>query len=208
MHVYTHSRSQTKDRGHWSGSKTSAQVKSWANVQMADTVFSWSSGQDLWTPCRCIQLPTYSYTKNSLFTVLVNCKVRMVSFQYSFLYCSWSVVMWLKISVSSHGNCIAKWEATKLYSVSRPPFGAIGPKGLIKRGALYLYFDFIEASLSEPHTSVTSLRTCVCMFAWTDHLPQILNERIHIFHDDRHIEACAYEGQCPSGSLTARVQRQ
>ena len=33
----------------------------------------------------------------------------------------------------------------------------------------------IGASLSEPHTSVTSLHPCVCMFAcllaWTDHLP-------------------------------------
>ena len=30
-------------------------------------------------------------------------------------------------------------------------------------------------SLSEPHTSVTSLRTRVCiLLAWTDHLPKIL----------------------------------
>ena len=42
------------------------------------------------------------------------------------------------------------------------------------------------ASLSEPHTSVTSLRTCVCIYAcllacllaWTDHLPEILNKRV------------------------------
>ena len=42
-------------------------------------------------------LPTCSYTKNSLFTALVNCKARMVtlnSSQYdSILCCSWSVVM-------------------------------------------------------------------------------------------------------------------
>ena len=39
-------------------------------------------------------LPTCSYTKNSLFTALVNCKARMVSCQYdSILCCSWSVVM-------------------------------------------------------------------------------------------------------------------
>ena len=45
---------------------------------------------------------------------------------------------------------------------------------------------FIGASLSEPHTSVTALGTCVCMFAlcaWTDHLQ---NERIQIFHEDRY----------------------
>ena len=39
-------------------------------------------------------LPTCSYTKNSLFTALVNCKARMVSCQYdSILCCSWPVVM-------------------------------------------------------------------------------------------------------------------
>ena len=42
----------------------------------------------------------------------------------------------------------------------------------------------IRASLSEPHTSVNSLRTCVCMYvcmlAWTDHLPKILNERVFL----------------------------
>ena len=46
----------------------------------------------------------------------------------------------------------------------------------------------IGASLSEPYTSVTSLHTCVCMFAcllaWTDHLPKTLNECIQIFHED------------------------
>ena len=31
-------------------------------------------------------------------------------------------------------------------------------------------FFLIGVSLSEPHTSVTSLHQCVCMFAWTDHL--------------------------------------
>ena len=44
----------------------------------------------------------------------------------------------------------------------------------------------IGASLSEPHTSVTSLRTRVCIYlcllarllAWTDHLPEILNKRV------------------------------
>ena len=42
----------------------------------------------------------------------------------------------------------------------------------------------IGASLSEPHTSVTSLRACVCMLvcllAWTDHIPEILNIRFHL----------------------------
>ena len=32
-------------------------------------------------------------------------------------------------SVSSRGNGIAKWEATKQDNVSRAPFGTIGPKG-------------------------------------------------------------------------------
>ena len=36
----------------------------------------------------------------------------------------------------------------------------------------------VGASLSEPHTSVTSLRTRVCMLAWTYHLPEILNKRV------------------------------
>ena len=35
----------------------------------------------------------------------------------------------------------------------------------------------IGASLSEPHTSMTPLRNaCVCVHAWTDHLPEILNQ--------------------------------
>ena len=42
----------------------------------------------------------------------------------------------------------------------------------------------IGASLSEPHTSVTALRTCVCIWPATDHLPEILNQHIQIFHDD------------------------
>ena len=41
---------------------------------------------------------------------------------------------------------------------------------------------FIGASLSEPHTSVTAL--CMRVYAWTDHLPQILNQCIQIFHND------------------------
>jgi len=41
-------------------------------------------------------------------------------------------------------------------------------------------YCIIGASLSEPHTSMTSLHTCVyvCLLAWTDHLPKILNERV------------------------------
>ena len=46
----------------------------------------------------------------------------------------------------------------------------------------------VGASLNEPHTSVTSLRACVCMLvcllacllAWTDHIPEILNMRFHL----------------------------
>ena len=60
----------------------------------------------------------------------------------------------------------------------------------------------VGASLSEPHTSVTSntsvtaLRTCVCIYAWTDHLPKILNQRIQIFHDDG-----TYTPMCTSAKL-------
>ena len=42
-----------------------------------------------------------------------------------------------------------------------------------------LGIPIIGASLSEPHTSMAALRTCLCihlsMLAWTDHLPKILN---------------------------------
>ena len=65
-----------------------------------------------------------------------------------------------------------------------------------------IYHATVGASLSEPHTSVPALHTCVCIYAcllaWTDHL---LNERI-IFHDDRCHEAC--EGMWRA---TVRVQR-
>ena len=41
-------------------------------------------------------------------------------------------------------------------------------------------FCFIGASLSEPHTSVTALRTvCVSGYVWTDHLLEILNLQIY-----------------------------
>ena len=39
----------------------------------------------------------------------------------------------------------------------------------------------IGASLSEPHTSVTALRTCVCMYVCMSvcgHIPKILNKRV------------------------------
>jgi len=38
---------------------------------------------------------------------------------------------------------------------------------------IYLYhaYVFIGESLSEHHTSVTSLCPCVCTLVWTDHLP-------------------------------------
>ena len=41
----------------------------------------------------------------------------------------------------------------------------------------------IGASLREPNTSVTALRTCVSIrlsdYLWTDHLPEIINLRIY-----------------------------
>ena len=61
----------------------------------------------------------------------------------------------------------------------------------------------IGASLSEPHTSVSSMHTCVCMFACLDQ-PLIVNymSAFKILHEDQHhhLEAC--EG------LTVRVQHQ
>ena len=64
----------------------------------------------------------------------------------------------------------------------------------------YVGVTVIGASLSEPHTSMTALHTCVCIYAclfvWTDHLPEVLNERIQIFHEDRYREAV--EGYCLS----------
>ena len=41
-------------------------------------------------------------------------------------------------------------------------------KGAFEEGIIAVV---IGASLSELHTSVTTLLTCVVMFAWTDHLP-------------------------------------
>ena len=48
-----------------------------------------------------------------------------------------------------------------------------GKLGLHETGRLVI----IGASLSEPHTCVTALRTCVCMSV-CGHIPKILNERI------------------------------
>ena len=45
-----------------------------------------------------------------------------------------------------------------------------------------IQIHIIGASLSEPHTSVTALRTRVSVYPsiypWTDHLPEILNKRV------------------------------
>ena len=78
MHAHMKSRSQTKDHGHWSGSKTSTQAKS-------------PAGSTHTTLGKALHSAAY---KNSLLTALVNCKARMVSCQCdSFLCCSWSVVI-------------------------------------------------------------------------------------------------------------------
>jgi len=47
---------------------------------------------------------------------------------------------------------------------------------------LELLVCVIGVILSEPHTSVTSLRTCMCMLAWTEHLPKVLNQQISCAH--------------------------
>ena len=50
---------------------------------------------------------------------------------------------------------------------------------------LFSVHEYIfRVSLSKPHTSVTALHMHVCIYAWTDHLPENLNERIQIFHYD------------------------
>ena len=43
------------------------------------------------------------------------------------------------------------------------------------------------------------------MLAWTDHLPEILNERIQIFHEDRYRDIVKHVKA--SGRATVRVQR-
>ena len=83
----------------------------------------------------CIQLLTNSCTKNRLLTTSVNCKARMVSCQYSFLCCSWSVVIWLKIrklvserlvrklfTPSSDGNVTQLLHAWNRYTELSMPF--------------------------------------------------------------------------------------
>ena len=85
MHAHTKSRSQIKDHGHWSGNETSRQAKLpvGSGVLMAGTPAELGkAGMNTTLVRRYIQLPTFSYTKTSLLTTLVNCKARMVSFQY------------------------------------------------------------------------------------------------------------------------------
>ena len=52
---------------------------------------------------------------------------------------------------------------------------SILPSSHRKNNGIMHPHNIIGVSLSEPHTSVTALRTCVCMLAcllaWTDHLP-------------------------------------
>ena len=66
---------------------------------------------------------------------------------------------------------------------------------------------YVWASLSEPHTSVTALRMCVCMYAcllaWTDHLPEILNKHLYILIL-RKLSSCTWRVIVKS---IARVQR-
>ena len=57
------------------------------------------------------------------------------------------------------------------------------------------------ASPSEPHTSVTALRTLVCMLVrllvWTDNLPEILNLRIYgKLYVHVQIANCKFIGHC------------
>ena len=53
--------------------------------------------------------------------------------------------------------------------------------------------------------NVTALSTCESILVWSDHLLQISNERIQIFHKDRYCVHEACEGQWRA---TVRVQHQ
>ena len=100
VRMYTHRLIQTKDHSPWSENKTIVQAKSWVNTTQVHLAQSFPIvvGKTYEHQVqRCIQLPTDSYTTNSLLTALVNCKTRMVSSQFIFLCCIWSVVMWSKI---------------------------------------------------------------------------------------------------------------
>ena len=53
----------------------------------------------------------------------------------------------------------------------------------------------VGASLSEPHTSVTALRSvCVSIYSYgrTDHLPEILNLRIYEICTCRKFKICGF----------------
>jgi len=68
---------------------------------------------------------------------------------------------------------------------------ASGYVGIYKHS--HLGYVIIEASLSEPHTSVTSLHPCTCvnlltcLFAWTDHLLYVKSLPALILHILRHV---------------------
>ena len=68
-------------------------------------------------------------------------------------------------------------------SVTEEDWVTIGENEDVLKPISQLTVSVIGASLSEPHTSVTVLRTGVSIYTyvylWTDHLPEILNLRIY-----------------------------
>ena len=78
---------------------------------------------------------------------------------------------WRRATVSARS-----WKCSYADAVSVVREGSI--IGHLPRRISRISTLFIGASLSEPHTSVTSLHTHVCIYAWTDHLLETLNKRV------------------------------
>ena len=80
---------------------------------------------------------------------------------------------------TTHNNSLLEVEAGNAFS-SVYTYVMYTDTYLCMYVCMYMYI--IGASLSKPHTSVTSLRRRVCMLAcllaWTDRLPEILNKRV------------------------------
>ena len=73
---------------------------------------------------------------------------------------------------------------------------------------LFILLKVIGAGLSEPHTSVTALRMCVCMYVCMSvcgHIPKILNKRVEILILRRSSSVCeARRLECSVGYLELR----
>ena len=108
------------------------------------------------------------------------------------------VRMWKNI-LPFQSDTVIGASLSELHMISQTEMVSVGSyvvrsHSVYTRILIYRISNWGEPSLSEPHTSVTALRMRVCiyahiyayMLAWTDHLPEILNERIQIFQEDRY----------------------